>query len=94
MTIDISNMYLNTHLDRYEYMKFHLKDLPQEVIDEYDLLAKADEKGWCYCEIRKAIYGLKQSGFLAHQQLENTLRAEDYTHHNTQLACGCTRQRI
>ena len=35
MTIDISNMYLNTAvLDQYECMRFHLKDLPPEVIKE------------------------------------------------------------
>ena len=34
MRIDISNMCLNTPLDRYEHMKFHLKDVPQEVIEE------------------------------------------------------------
>ena len=34
MTIDISSMYLNTELtDRYEYMKMHLRDIPQEIID-------------------------------------------------------------
>ena len=69
MTIDISNMYLNTRLNRYEYMRFHLKDIPQEIIDEYNLRKLADPNGWCYCEIRKAIYGLSQSGYLAFNQL-------------------------
>ena len=46
MTIDISNMYLNTDLDRYEYIKFHLKDLSEEVIEEYQLHQKAEYKGW------------------------------------------------
>ena len=36
----------------------------------------ADEKGWCHCEVRKAICGLAQSGHLAFKQLEKNLEAE------------------
>ena len=77
MVIDISNMYLNTVLDRYEYMRFHLKDLHHEVIEEYDLKNKADSNGWCYCKVRKVIYGLSQSGYLAFKQLEEVLNKEE-----------------
>jgi hypothetical protein len=34
MGMDISNMYLNTPLDRYEYMQMNLRDIPQEIIDQ------------------------------------------------------------
>ena len=78
MTMDISNMYLNTHLDRYEYMRFHLRDLPPEIIEQYNLRDIADENGWVYCEIRKAIYGLRQSGALAAEQLRKVLAPEGY----------------
>ena len=78
MTIDISNMYLNTRLDRYEYMRFNLKDIPQEIIEEYNLRKLADPNGWCYCEIRKAIYGLSQCVYLAFKQLEKVLGSEGY----------------
>jgi hypothetical protein len=37
MTMDIGNFYLNTPLDRYEYMRINITDIPQEVIDEYKL---------------------------------------------------------
>ena len=78
MTIDISNMYLNTPLDRYEYMRMHLKDIPPEVSQEYKLAQKADSSGWCYIEIQKAIPGLKQSGLLSHNQLKDTLATGGY----------------
>ena len=45
---------------------------------EYDLSSKADANGWCYCEVRKAIYGLKQAGYLAFKQLEKNINAEGY----------------
>ena len=32
-TLDISNMYLDTHLKNYQYMKCRLDIIPQEVID-------------------------------------------------------------
>ena len=32
MTMDISNMYLNTPLDRFEYMRMPLTDIPQETV--------------------------------------------------------------
>jgi hypothetical protein len=35
MTMDIGNFYLNTPLDRFEYMRINISDVPQEVIDEY-----------------------------------------------------------
>ena len=37
MTMDISNMYLNTPLDQYEYMWMKLSDIPQQIIDQYNL---------------------------------------------------------
>ena len=37
MTMDISNMYLNTPLDRFEYMPMKLTEFLQEIIDEYNL---------------------------------------------------------
>ena len=37
MTINISNMYLNTTLQEYQYMRFNINMVPQEVIDLYNL---------------------------------------------------------
>ena len=35
--VDMYSMYLNTPLDRYEYMRIRLCDIPQEIIDEYNM---------------------------------------------------------
>ena len=60
MTINISNMYLNTPLQEYQYMRFSINMVPQEVIDLYDLQNKVTSDRWVYCEIHKVIYGLKE----------------------------------
>ena len=78
MTFDISNMYLNTPLKDYQYMRFHIDTIPDEVIHEYSLRNLVDDDGWVYCEIRMAIYGLKESGRLANEQLKKVLAAADY----------------
>ena len=58
-------MYLNTPRDPFEYMRMHLRDIPQEIIDQYKLTNIVDPNGYIYIEIRQAMYGLKQAGFIA-----------------------------
>jgi hypothetical protein len=47
--------------------------IPQEVIDEYNLLEIVEFECCCYAEIRKAMYGRKESGFIANQDLKIVL---------------------
>jgi hypothetical protein len=35
--IDISNFYIHNDLKEYQYMRFHISMIPQEIIDEYNL---------------------------------------------------------
>ena len=51
MSINISNFYLNTLLPRFEYMKLKLTDIPQEMIDEYQLEKKATRDRYVYVKI-------------------------------------------
>jgi hypothetical protein len=37
MTMDISNFYLNTSMERFEYARIPIADIPEEIISEYDL---------------------------------------------------------
>jgi hypothetical protein len=58
MMMDIGNFYLNTPLDRYEYMRININDIPQEVIDEYKLYKNNYVINGCvYVEIRRALLG-------------------------------------
>jgi len=54
---DIKNMYLETPLDRYEYMKMPLTLFPADIIEYYKLMDKA-LNGYVYMEIRKGMCGL------------------------------------
>jgi len=50
-------MYLETPLDRYEYMKMPIALFPDDIIAHYGLNEKV-LNGYVYMEIRKGMYGL------------------------------------
>ena len=75
---DIENFYLNTPLDRPEYMKIHISLIPAEIIQQYNLTALADSAGWIYIQINKGMYGLPQSGKLANDLLRQRLAPHGY----------------
>ena len=77
MSIDIFNFYLITPLEEFEYLRMHMKTIPQEIIKEYDL-EKLQHNGWVYIEIRKGAYGLPQAGVLANDLLKERLQKAGY----------------
>ena len=79
MMIDIKNFYLNTPMERYEYTRLKLADLPDDVIKHYNLGSKLTSDGYVYLEVQKGMYGLPQAGILAHKLLEKRLNDEGYT---------------
>lgn len=78
-TADISNFYLNTPMNRYEYVQLAICNIPQEIINEYNLHSIATADGHVYIEVRKGMYGLPQARLLAQQLLEKRLNAHGYT---------------
>ena len=56
---EIINYYLNNPMANFQYMRIHLKDIPNEVVVEYYLLPITDASGCVYVEIIKGMYGLK-----------------------------------
>jgi hypothetical protein len=69
--MDLSNFYLMTPMTHYEYMRFRLDLIPDEIIQHYNLLELADDQGWIYVEIQMGMYGLPQAGILANKLLES-----------------------
>ena len=67
LTADIINYYLNNLMENYQYMRIHLKDIPNKVIVEYSLLPIAYLSSYVYVKIRKGVYGLKESGIIAYR---------------------------
>ena len=86
MTMDISNFYLNTPLPRPEFIRINLKDIPEEVIIEYDLRKKATWNGSIYIRAQRGMYGLPQAGLLANELLEKRLNKHGY--HQSKLVPG------
>ena len=78
MTMDISNFYLETPLNRKEYLKMKLSDMPDNIIQQYNLEEKATTDGWVYIAVKKGMYGLPQAGILAQELLEKRLNAHGY----------------
>jgi hypothetical protein len=83
MTMDIKDFYLNTPMARYKYMRLRIADMPDDVIEHYNLRDKATPDGYIYCEIQKGMYGLPQAGIIAQQLLEERLKKHGYRQSQT-----------
>ena len=70
MSIDISSFYVQNDLPNYQYIRIHNSMIPQEIIDEYNLTTIIQDDSWCYTKIRKAMYGLKEAGYLSNMELK------------------------
>ena len=74
---DVKSFYLETPLDRFEYMRMHIDLIPPEFADAYNLHDKVKD-GYVYMEIRKGMYGLPQAGILANKLLKERLAPKGY----------------
>ena len=77
-TIDIKDFYLNTPMERPEFMRMKITDLPSEFVALYKLNDIANQNGTVYMRIQKGMYGLPQAGILAQKLLEQRLNVQGY----------------
>merc|ERR1711884_368599 len=77
-TADAGNMYLASMLRRYQYMRIKLDLIPLSIQLAYDLASKVDADGYVYVRIRGALYGLKESGRIANEDVVDLLSAHGY----------------
>ena len=75
---DIKHFYLNNILPDPEFMLIPLKIIPQNIVDAYNLTALVDDQGWIYMCIKKGMYGLKQTGIIANQDLVKHMAKFEY----------------
>jgi hypothetical protein len=78
MVIDIKDFYYGTPMARFEYMKLRLALIPDEIVEQYNLLDIVHE-GYMYLEVRKGIPGLKQAGKIANDRLTRHLATFGYS---------------
>ena len=62
----------------YEYAKFNKKNIPQDFIDANNLKPLFDNHGFIYMQIQKGMYGLKQAGKIANDQLKKIFAPHGY----------------
>ena len=74
---NLNKIYLQTPMERSEYVHIKLSDIPQEFIDGY-VLTQAFQNGWIYFDILCDWYGLLQSGRLANDLLRTRLDQAGY----------------
>jgi Reverse transcriptase (RNA-dependent DNA polymerase) len=81
MTLDVKDFYLNTTMkweDRV-YLRFPEKLVPESIKVRYKLRERGlIEDGWVYMVVYKGMYGLKQAGRLANEQLTEFLAEHGY----------------
>jgi hypothetical protein len=77
LTADIKDYYYGTPLSRYEYLRIALKDIPDEIVHQYEL-QKIAHDGYVYIEVRKGMPGLKQAGKIANDRLKSHLEKYGY----------------
>ena len=58
MMVDLKDFYLNTPMERPEYMCLKLSDIPEDIIEQYKLRDIVTPEGYVYLEIMKGVYGL------------------------------------
>ena len=78
MTLDLKDFYLNTPMERPEFLRMKIDHFPQDVIDHYNLKNMVNDKGYLLVRVEKGMYGLPQAGIIAQQLLEKRLQAEGY----------------
>jgi len=83
MMMEIKDFYLNTPMARYEYMRLRIANMPDNVIEHYNLRDKATLDGYIYYEIQKGMYGLPQAGIITQQLLEEHLKKHGYCQSKT-----------
>jgi hypothetical protein len=77
-TIDLKDFYLNTPMERPEFMRMKLADLPEDFAKMYNLHDLVDDQGHVSIKIQKGMYGLPQAGILAQELLEKRLNTHGY----------------
>jgi hypothetical protein len=76
--IDIKNYYLGTPLKYYQYIHVLAKRIPQEVWDDPRYAPHIEPDGFVNLEICRGMYGLKEAGILAFEQLVVKLAPHGY----------------
>ena len=60
MTMDLKDFYLNTTLERFEYIKLRMGNIPNKIVIKYQRQEKETTDGHIYIEVRHGMYSRPQ----------------------------------
>ena len=63
-------------MERYKYVRLKVAEIPDDVINEYNLQDKVSKVGYVYLRIRKEVYSLPFDEKIAQELLEKRLNAK------------------
>ena len=67
-------------------MRLKITDIPEKIIDDYNLRETVDDNGFVYCKITKGMYDLPQAGIIAQELLAERLAKHGY--HQSKIIPG------
>ncbi len=68
---------------RYKYMRLKILDMPDNIIEHYEIRDIVTPDGHIYCEIQKGMYGLPQAGIIVQELLADRLKQHGYMQSKT-----------
>ncbi len=89
--IDIKDFYLKTPMERAEYMRLKISDIPEEVIQHYNLTSLVTQYGYVYCKIYGECTAYRNLESLPKYSLKNDWWSIDTTKARSLMASGNTR---
>ena len=84
--VDIKDFYLNTPMKKPEYMRLKITDIPDKIIEQYNLCELVDNDRYVYCKLSKGMYRLPQAGIIAQELLAE--RLAKYGYHQLKIIPG------
>ena len=73
----LANLYLNNPMERYEYMRIPVRDIPPTIMIQYNLLPLV-HKDHVLVKIQKGMYDLPQARIIASKRLVKHLATRCY----------------
>ena len=69
-----------------EYMRLKITDIPDKIIEQYNLCELVDNDRYVYCKLSKGMYRLPQAGIIAQELLAE--RLAKYGYHQSKIIIG------
>ena len=76
LKLDLIYFYLNTPVERPEYLRMKIDNFSEDVIEQYKLKDKVDSQGFVILQVEKRMYGLPYGGIIAQKLLEKRFEKE------------------